>query len=243
MKVALVTGGSGGIGQAVCRELSTAGFAVAVHYHSDHARAETVVEELTAQGGEACSLSADISDAAAVEALFAEIMRRFGRIDVVVNNAGITRDALVLRMKLEDWQKVIDTNLTGAFLVSRAAAKIMLRQRSGKIINVASVVGLSGNAGQANYAAAKAGLIGLTKTLAKELAGRGITCNAVAPGFIATAMTEALSAEVKHGFINSIPLARPGTPADVAAAISFLASAKSDYITGQVLAIDGGMSI
>ncbi len=243
MKVALVTGGSGGIGQAVCRELSTAGFAVAVHYHSDHARAETVVEELTAQGGEACSLSADISDAAAVEALFAEIMRRFGRIDVVVNNAGITRDALVLRMKLEDWQKVIDTNLTGAFLVSRAAAKIMLRQRSGKIINVASVVGLSGNAGQANYAAAKAGLIGLTKTLAKELAGRGITCNAVAPGFIATAMTEALSAEVKHGFINSIPLARPGTPADVAAAIGFLADAKADYITGQVLAIDGGMSI
>lgn len=243
MRIALVTGGTGGIGQAVCRELSGAGFAVVVHYNHDPSRAQLLTDELMARGGEAFAASADVSVEAEVETMLAAIISRFGRIDVVVNNAGITRDALVLRMKLADWQKVIDVNLTGAFLVSRAAAKVMLKQRSGKIINVSSVVGLGGNAGQANYASSKAGLIGLTKSLAKELATRGVTCNAVAPGFIETAMTDALTDDVKHSFLKSIPLGRAGTPQDVAALIGFLASSKADYITGQVLAIDGGMSI
>ena len=178
MKVALVTGGSGGIGSAVCRELAEQGFAILIHYIGDSSPADQLVEELRTAGTVAEIYMADVSQEAQVEAMFTEIMSRHGRIDVVVNNAGITRDALVLRMKLEDWQKVLDVNLTGAFLVSRSAAKVMLKQRSGKIINVSSVVGIGGNAGQANYAASKAGLIGFTKSLAKELATRGITCNA-----------------------------------------------------------------
>ena len=243
MKVALVTGGSGGIGSAVCKELAEQGFALLIHYIGDSTPADQLVEELRAAGTVAETYLADVSDEAQVEAMFADIMSDKGRIDVVVNNAGITRDGLVLRMKLEDWQKVLDVNLTGAFLVSRAAAKVMLKQRSGKIINVSSVVGIGGNAGQANYAASKAGLIGFTKSLAKELATRGITCNAVAPGFIETAMTAVLPEEARQMFLSRIPLGRPGTPLDVAKAIGFLASPKADYITGQVLRIDGGMSI
>jgi len=243
MKVALVTGGTGGIGTAVCRELSRLGFAVVVHYSSNLAQAESLVQELAAGGGEAVAVMADVACEAQVEAMLAEIVHRFGRLDVVVNNAGITRDALLLRMKLADWQAVIDVNLTGAFLISRAAAKVMLKQRCGKIINISSVVGLCGNSGQANYAASKAGLVGLTKSLAKELASRGITCNAVAPGFIETAMTDALPASVKAGLLDAIPLRRPGTTADVAAAVGFLAGPQADYITGQVLSIDGGMNI
>ncbi len=243
MKVALVTGGTGGIGAAICRELSRAGLAVAIHYNSDIAQAEILLNELTSAGGTALAVTADVASEPQVEAMLAELMARFGRIDVVVNNAGITRDALVMRMTLADWQRVIDVNLTGAFLVSRAAAKIMLRQRSGKIINISSVVGLCGNAGQANYAASKAGLVGLTKSLAKELASRGVTCNAIAPGFIATAMTDVLPAEVKAKLLDAIPLRRMGTPADVAAAALFLAGPSADYITGQVLSIDGGMNI
>ncbi|KAF0196389.1 MAG: 3-oxoacyl-(acyl-carrier-protein) reductase [Bacillota bacterium] len=243
MRVALVTGGSGGIGSAVCRELAEQGFALLIHYIGDPSPADQLVTELRAAGTVADTYMADVSQEAQVEAMFAEIMSDKGRIDVVVNNAGITRDGLVLRMKLEDWQKVLDVNLTGAFLVSRSAAKVMLKQRSGKIINVSSVVGIGGNAGQANYAASKAGLIGFTKSLAKELAARGVTCNAVAPGFIETAMTAVLPEEVRQTFLSRIPLGRPGLPEDVAKAIGFLASPKADYITGQVLRIDGGMSI
>jgi 3-oxoacyl-[acyl-carrier protein] reductase len=243
MKVALVTGGTGGIGRAICRELARLGFLVAVHYSNNRTQAESLVQELSGEGGDALAVTADVASESQVDAMFAEILKRFGRLDVAVNNAGITRDALLLRMKLADWQAVIDVNLTGAFLVSRAAAKVMLKQRSGKIINISSVVGLCGNAGQANYAASKAGLVGLTKSLAKELAGRGITCNAVAPGFIETAMTDVLPAEVKAGLLEAIPLRRPGTPEDIAAAVGFLAGPTADYITGQVLTVDGGMNI
>ncbi|MBT9177380.1 MAG: 3-oxoacyl-(acyl-carrier-protein) reductase [Firmicutes bacterium] len=243
MKVALVTGGTGGIGRALCRELAQDGFAVVVHYNSDATQADGLVQELNARGAEAFAVTGDVASETEVEAMFAEIIRRFSRIDVVVNNAGITRDALVLRMKLADWQRVIDVNLTGAFLVSRAAAKAMIKQRSGKIINIASVVGLCGNAGQANYASSKAGLVGLTKSLAKELASRGVTCNAVAPGFIETSMTAVLPEDVRNELLKSIPLRRSGTPEDVAAAVGFLAGPKADYITGQVLSVDGGMNI
>ncbi|MBT9156197.1 MAG: 3-oxoacyl-(acyl-carrier-protein) reductase [Firmicutes bacterium] len=243
MKVALVTGGTGGIGKAICRELSQAGFAVVIHYNSDATQAESLVQELNALSAEALPVMADVASEAQVEAMFTEIISHFGRVDVVVNNAGITRDALMLRMKLADWQRVIDVNLTGAFLVSRAAAKAMIKQRSGKIINIASVVGLCGNAGQANYASSKAGLVGLTKSLAKELASRGVTCNAVAPGFIETSMTAVLPEDVRNELLKSIPLRRSGTPEDVAAAVGFLAGPKADYITGQVLSVDGGMNI
>ncbi|MDP3058501.1 MAG: 3-oxoacyl-[acyl-carrier-protein] reductase [bacterium] len=243
LKVALVTGGAGAIGSAVCKELAQNGFSVVVHYIGDSTPALSLVEELKAQGAEAYALAADVCREEEVETLIAEVVSKYGRLDVLVNNAGITRDGLVLRMKLDDWQKVLDVNLTGAFLTSRAAMKIMLKQRSGKIINVSSVVGIGGNVGQANYSASKAGLIGLTKSLAKELALRGITCNAVAPGFIDAGMAMELPEEVKAAFLKTIPLNRPGTAEDVAHTIAFLASEKASYITGQVLRVDGGMSM
>jgi 3-oxoacyl-[acyl-carrier protein] reductase len=192
-------------------------------------------------GGQAAAFQADICDEAQVTRLVADVVGHFGSVDILVNNAGITRDGLVLRMELADWQRVLDTNLTGAFLTSKAAARFMVRQRSGRIINISSVVGIMGNAGQANYAASKAGLIGLTKSLAKELSSRGITCNAVAPGFIDAGMAADLPQEVKNSYLSAIPLGRAGTPDQVAQAVCFLAGA--DYITGQVIRVDGGMNM
>lgn len=239
--VALVTGASRGIGRAIAIALAAQGVTVVVNYASSAAAAEAVVSEITGAGGVAIAIGGDVSDVTAVEALFADIMRHYGQLDIVVNNAGITRDTLLLRMKPEDWQAVIDLNLSGVFYCLKAAAKIMLKQRRGRIINITSVVGISGNVGQANYSAAKAGVIGLTRTAARELASRGVTVNAVAPGFIATQMTENLEAEP---IVAQIPLGRMGTPEEVAGAVRFLATdPAAAYITGQVLQVDGGMVI
>jgi 3-oxoacyl-[acyl-carrier protein] reductase len=238
-KVAIVTGASRGIGRATALALATEGAQVVVNYASSSAAADQVVAEIVGMGGAAIALAADVSKPAEVEALFAATMAKWGRIDVLVNNAGITRDTLLLRMKLEDWQAVIDLNLTGVFLCTRAASKIMLKQKSGRIVNITSVAGQMGNPGQANYSAAKAGVIGFTKTVAKELAPRRITVNAVAPGFIATDMTADLKAEP---ILQYIPLARYGQPEEVAGMIRFLtADPAAAYITGQVMNVDGGM--
>lgn len=241
-RVALVTGASRGIGRAIALALAREGATVIVNYATRRETAEAVVNAITAQGGRAVAIAADVADAGQVEAMFKEVLGKFGRIDILVNNAGITRDNLLLRMKDVDWEQVINTNLKGAFLCARAAAKAMLKQRWGRIINISSVVGLTGNAGQVNYASAKAGLIGLTKSLARELASRQITVNAIAPGFIETDMTKELAAEVRQAMLESIPLGRFGQPEDVAEAVVFLASDKASYITGQVLVVDGGMA-
>jgi len=239
-QVAIVTGASRGIGRAAALALATEGATVIVNYASSASAADQVVAEILAMGAQAVAIQADVGQADQVEALFAAVMEQYGRVDLLVNNAGITRDTLLLRMKLEDWQAVIDLNLTGVFLCTRAASKIMLKQRSGRVINITSVVGEIGNAGQANYSAAKAGVIGFTKTIAKELASRGITVNAVAPGFIATDMTADL--KVGEEVLKLIPLGRYGQPEEVAGVIRFLAAdAAAAYITGQVINIDGGM--
>jgi 3-oxoacyl-[acyl-carrier protein] reductase len=238
-KVAIVTGASRGIGKATALALAAQGAAVVVNYASSSGAADAVVAEIFQAGGSALALGADVSQSEDVDRLFEATIEKFGRIDVLVNNAGITRDTLLLRMKLEDWQAVIDLNLTGVFLCTRAASKIMLKQRSGRIINITSVSGQVGNAGQANYSAAKAGVIGFTRTVARELASRGITVNAVAPGFIATDMTNDLKSEP---ILAMIPLNRYGQPEDVAGMIEFLAaSSAAGYITGQVFNVDGGM--
>ncbi|MEN9226911.1 MAG: 3-oxoacyl-[acyl-carrier-protein] reductase [Thermostichus sp. HHBFW_bins_43] len=238
-QVAVVTGASRGIGRAIALHLAAIGAKVAINYARSAAEAESLLEEITALGGEGIALAADVSSADSVEGLFAQVMERWGRVDVLVNNAGVTRDTLLLRMKPEDWQAVLDLNLTGVFLCLKAAAKIMVKQRQGRIINITSVVGLVGNAGQANYSAAKAGVVGLTKTAARELASRNITVNAVAPGFIATQMTEKLD---PGPIVAQIPLGRMGSPAEVAGLVRFLAAdPAAAYITGQVLTIDGGM--
>ncbi|NJK57643.1 MAG: 3-oxoacyl-[acyl-carrier-protein] reductase [Pleurocapsa sp. SU_5_0] len=238
-KVAIVTGASRGIGKAAALALVTQGAKVVVNYARSSDAAEATVKEITDAGGEAIALQADVSQSAEVDNLIKTTLDQFGRIDVLVNNAGITKDTLLLRMKPEQWQAVIDLNLTGVFLCTKAVSKTMLKQRSGRIINIASVAGQMGNPGQANYSAAKAGVIGFTKTVAKELANRGITVNAVAPGFIETDMTNDLKSD---DIIKFIPLGRYGKPEEVAGTIRFLAAdPAAAYITGQVFNVDGGM--
>ena len=238
---ALVTGGSRGIGRAIARTLARDGFFIILTYVSRPEEAERTVEEIAQQGGQARAFALDVGDHAAVEAFFASEIRDKVNLAVLVNNAGITRDCFLIRMKSEDFDRVLDVNLGGAFVCSREAAKIMSKRRFGRIINIASVVGQMGNAGQANYCAAKAALIGLTKSNARELAARGITVNAVAPGFIETDMTATLGENVVAAYVESIPLRRMGTAQDVAEAVAFLASDKAAYITGQVIAVNGGM--
>ncbi|BAY64705.1 3-oxoacyl-[acyl-carrier-protein] reductase [Calothrix sp. FACHB-1219] len=239
-QVAIVTGASRGIGRAIALELASYGANVVVNYASSSGAADSIVTEITNAGGQAIAIQADVSKSDQVESLFNTVIDKFKRIDILVNNAGITRDTLLLRMKPEDWQAVIDLNLTGVFLCTRAASKVMLKQRSGRIINIASVAGQMGNPGQANYSAAKAGVIGFTKTVAKELASRGITVNAVAPGFIATDMTSNLSNTEE--ILKFIPLGRYGQPEEIAGMVRFLAAdPAAAYITGQVFNVDGGM--
>ena len=240
-KVALITGGSRGIGAAVAQTLATAGAAVAVCARNGEAAAATA-SAIAAQGGQALGVTADVSRAEDAERLVKACLERFGRLDILVNNAGITRDGLVLRMKDGDWSDVLAVNLNGAFYCARAALRVILKQKqSGRIINIGSVVGSMGNAGQANYVTSKAGLIGLTKALAREVAARGVTVNLVAPGFIETDMTANLPDAVKETYRGQIPLGRFGTAADVAAAVAFLASDGAAYITGQVIHVNGGM--
>ena len=242
-KNALVTGGSRGIGKAVCLELARQGANVAVNYAGRAQAAEEVAAACRELGVEAFAVQADVADAAAVDAMVKEVAARFGRVDILVNNAGITRDKLALQMKEEDFDAVLDTNLKGAFLCMKAVYRPMMKQRYGRIINLSSVVGLRGNAGQANYAASKAGLIGMSKSIAKELASRGVTVNLVAPGFIDTEMTAVLPEAARDALLKSIPMARLGQPEDVARAVAFFAAEESGYITGQVLCVDGGMAV
>lgn len=239
--VALVTGGSRGIGRSVALKLAEDGFEVYLTYVSKPELAQEVVAEIEKSGGKAKAFKLDSSDREGVVSFFKEEIKGKVMLDAMVNNAGITRDALLMRMKDEDWDKVIDVNLTGAFTCMREAAKIMLKQRQGRIINISSVVGQMGNPGQANYAAAKAGLIGMTKAAARELAGRGVTVNAVTPGFIETDMTANLPEKAVEGMLASIPLKRLGSTGDIAAAVSYLAGPGGGYVTGQVLGVNGGM--
>ena len=242
-KTAIVTGGSRGIGRAVCLELARRGVNVVLCYAGSEEKAAATAAECEALGVQALAIRCDVSDALDVKALVEAALKTFGRVDILVNNAGITRDGLLMMMKEEDFDAVLDTNLKGAFLTTKAVSRIMMKQRYGRIVNVSSVVGLRGNAGQANYAASKAGVIGLTKAAAKELAGRGITVNAVAPGFIETDMTATLPEAARANLLSSIPAGRLGAAEEVAKAVGFLASEEAAYVTGQVLAIDGGMSM
>lgn len=238
-KVVVVTGSARGIGRSLAESFAKLGAKVVVT-DLDQALCEQVAKEISA---DAIGVKANVTSADDIEALFQSAVEKFGRVDVVVNNAGITRDTLMIRMDEKDWDMVLDINLKGAFLVTKAAARIMMKQRYGRIVNISSVVGLTGNAGQANYSASKAGLIGLTKSSAKELCTRGITVNAVAPGFIETEMTHVLPAAARQAFLDRALVNRPGTPNDVAAAVLFLASDSASYITGQVLAVDGGLTV
>ncbi|MCD4687816.1 MAG: 3-oxoacyl-[acyl-carrier-protein] reductase [Desulfuromonadaceae bacterium] len=239
-KVAIITGSSRGIGRAIALHLASQG-TIIVASARNIAALDSLVSDIEGLGGKALAVPGDVGLSKDVEALFAAAKETFGRVDILVNNAGITRDGLLMRMKDEDWDAVLDTNLKGAFYCCRAAAKIMSKQRSGRIINISSVVGEMGNAGQANYAASKAGLIGLTKSIARELARRNVTANAIAPGFIVTDMTDTLSDQVKEGLQGQIPLGRLGETHDIAHAVAFLASEQAGYITGQVLGVNGGM--
>jgi 3-oxoacyl-[acyl-carrier protein] reductase len=241
-QVALVTGGSRGIGRAISLALAGAGHPVAVNYHSRSDAAEAVVAEIQAAGGRAMSVAADVGDGDAVSSMMAAVEAELGPIAILVNNAGITDDDLLLRMKPEAWDRVIQTNLSSAYLCTKAVLRGMLKARWGRVINVTSVSGLSGNAGQANYAAAKAGLVGFTKSVAKEVGSRGITVNAVAPGFIETDMTDELGDEVRQAVLPAVTLGRFGKPEEVAAAVGYLASEAAGYVTGQVLVVDGGLA-
>ncbi|MDA8335733.1 MAG: 3-oxoacyl-[acyl-carrier-protein] reductase [Peptococcaceae bacterium] len=242
-KVALVTGASRGIGRTIALELAKSGAALAINYAASREGAENTVAAIAAMGGRACALRADVSGFQAARELVEECVAALGGVDILVNNAGITRDNLILRMKEEDWDAVVDTNLKGAFNCIRSAARYMVKNRWGRIINISSVAGLSGNAGQVNYSAAKAGLIGLTKAMAKELGSRNITVNAVAPGLIDTDMTGILTDKQREKISNSIALGRLGRPGDVAALVAFLAGDAAGYISGQVIAVDGGLVI
>lgn len=240
-KSAIVTGASRGIGREIALDLGKEGAFVAVNYSGNKEKAEEVVAEIVASGGKAFAVQADVSDADSVKKMIDETIEKFGGVDMLVNNAGITRDNLLMRMKEEEWDDVIRINLKGVFLCTKGVTRQMMRQRAGKIVNVASIVGVAGNPGQANYVAAKAGVIGLTKTTAKELASRHINVNAVAPGLIATDMTESLNEDVKKQMLATIPLGELGSAKQVAKAVLFLLSEDADYITGQTLHVDGGM--
>ncbi|MEN2464607.1 3-oxoacyl-[acyl-carrier-protein] reductase [Ornithinibacillus sp. FSL M8-0202] len=240
-KTAIITGGSRGIGRAIALELAEKGANVVVNYAGNEAKAQAVVEEVIALGANAIKFQADVADEEQVKDMIKLTLETFGSVDILVNNAGITKDNLLMRMKESEFDQVINTNLKGVFVCTKAVTRQMMKQRSGRIINVASIVGVSGNPGQANYVAAKAGVIGLTKTTAKELASRNILVNAVAPGFISTDMTDALTEEQTEGMLSMIPLAKLGEPEDVAKVVRFLASDDANYITGQTIHIDGGM--
>ncbi|MCR8851544.1 3-oxoacyl-[acyl-carrier-protein] reductase [Lysinibacillus fusiformis] len=240
-KVVVVTGASRGIGRAIALKLADEGAKVVVNYSGSQAKAEEVVAMIQEGGGEAIAVQASVSQTEEVTALMDTAVKTFGSLDILVNNAGITRDNLLMRMKEDEWDDVLDTNLKGVFLCTKAVTRQMMKQRAGRIINISSIVGVAGNAGQANYVAAKAGVIGLTKTTAKELASRNILVNAIAPGFIETEMTDQLPEDIKQGMLTQIPLAKLGQPEDIAKAVVFLASDDANYMTGQTLHIDGGM--
>ena len=240
-KVALVTGGSGGIGRAICLELAARGASLIVNYNRNAVSAEDLVATIAAAGGEATALQADVSNADQVTKLFKEAKALYNTLDILVNNAGMTRDNVIMLMKPDDFDTVLATNLRSCWLCCKEAARIMMRKRSGSIINITSVVGIAGNGGQTNYAASKAGIIGVTKSLAKELAVRGVRVNALAPGFVETDMTADLSDDIRQRAIEAIPLGRIGAPHDIAGAVAFLASPEAAYITGQTLVVDGGM--
>lgn len=242
-KIALVTGASRGIGRQVALTLAKKGAMVIVNYNGSQARAEDVEKEIVAEGGKAVVYGCDVSDFAKAEDMIKSIIKEYGSIDILVNNAGVTRDNLLMKMSEEDFDKVISTNLKGAFNCIKHVSRQMLRQKSGRIVSISSVVGIAGNAGQANYAASKAGIIGLTKSAAKELGSRGITVNAIAPGYVETEMTEVLSEELKEKMVENIALRRAGKPEDIANAVAFLVSEEASYITGQVISVDGGMTI
>lgn len=242
-KVALVTGGSRGIGRAIALSLAEAGAKVIINYQGNEQAALETLNQIKEIGGVGEIYKADVSSAEEVNSMIKNIIDKYQSLDILVNNAGITRDTLIMRMKDEEWHQVIDTNLTGVFNCIRAVTRPMMKQRFGKIVNISSVVGINGNAGQINYSAAKAGVIGITKSAAKELASRGIMVNAVAPGYISTDMTENLGEKVTENIVSHIPLGRVGTPQDVAKMVLFLAGPNADYITGQVISVDGGMAM
>lgn len=242
-KIVLVTGAGRGIGASIVKRFASEGAEVIVNYSGNDEAAQKTVDEITATGGQAQKYKCSVNDSESVKVMIDEIIKEFGRIDILVNNAGITKDGLMLRMTDEDFDRVIDVNLKGTFNCTKYVSKYMLKQKSGKIINISSVVGLSGNAGQVNYSASKAGIIGITKSAAKELSSRGITVNAVAPGYVDTDMTKVLSDNIRNEILKNIPLQRMGNVEDISNCVAFLASEDASYITGQVISVDGGMHI